>query len=190
MDRPEPTDTSSATPEGSPQPEPAVEYEPPPRTIGWKKGLVIVVAVSVVYAVVEICKTTGNEIPWGSDLPQALSQGQKSQKAVVLLIHKNSCPIMVELDQTVFNLASTYEWAMGGVPVRLKWEEHPEVVKRYRLTQSPTLIVLNPTGEVVWQMVAYDITPQIRKRFLTYAVGHKDDSTYRRDKTDPNQASK
>jgi hypothetical protein len=159
--------------------------EQPTGRIGWKKALVIIVAVGGLYVIVEHVATTGPQIPWLNDLATALQQAQNPRKAVVLLIHKRDCPVMAEVEQTVFNLRSTYNWAMGGVPCRLIWEEHPDLVAKYHLTESPTLLCLSPEGEVVFQNSGYGITPQIIKRFLKYTVGAKDEGTYRKAATLP-----
>jgi len=158
-----------------------VEYESPSYTIGWKKGLVVIVLVAGVWTAVELRRTTGHEIPWRNDLSAAMEEAQNPPKAIILLIHKRDCPVMKELEQTVFNLSSTYSWVMGGVPCRLVWEEHPEVVVKYHLTESPSLLCLNPAGARVKEWTGYGITPQIRKFFLKYVAGHRDEGTYRRE---------
>jgi len=183
------TPSSDAPPEGQDVPVAPQRTDRPAESarssgrIGWKKGLIVIIAVGGVYTLVELRKTTGNQIPWLNALPEALQKAQSPPKAVVLLVHKRDCPVTAELDQTVFNLASTYEWAMGGVPCRLIWEDHPQVVAKYGLTDSPTLLCLNPAGQAVWRFTGYEITPQIRKRFLKYVVGQEDDATYRRTST-------
>ncbi len=152
----------------------------PERRIGWRKGLIVVVAVVAVWTVVESQRRIGWEIPWASDLDECLAQAQDPRKAVVLLVHKRDCPLTEEFDRTVFNLRSTYNWATGGIPCRLIWEEHPEVVRKYHLRESPSLLCLNPEGEDIFRWAGREITPKIRKRFLKYVVGYKDETTYRK----------
>ena len=159
-----------------------VDVEPEPEGgIGWRKGLIIVLAVVVVWTIVQTRRRTGWDIEWSNDLGACLTQAQEQRKAVVLLVHKRDCPLMKDLDRSVFNVQSTYKWAMGGLPCRLIWEEHPEVVARYHLRVSPSLLVLSPQGKPVFEWAGEMITLQVRKRFLRYAVGHKDDATYRKE---------
>jgi hypothetical protein len=163
-----------------PQDDATVEYEPPSQRIGWKKGVVIVLLVVGVWTFVEVRRKTGFDIPWGKDLPAAMKEAQNPPKAIVLLVHKRNCPSMAELDKSVFNLEPVYLWATGGIPCRLVWEDHPEVVAKYGITESPTLLVLNPKGEAVKVWTEGQITDQIRKYFLRYVVGEKDEGTYRK----------
>jgi len=161
----------------------AVEYEGPSRGIGWRKGIVIVAIVAVVWTVVQSYESwtrTGFQIEWSDDLEACLKRAEHPRKAVVLLVHKRDCRLMEELDSAVFGLKPVYKWAMGGIPCRLIWEEHPKVVRKYSLTESPSLMCLTPEGKCVFDWSGEAITPEVRKRFLKYVVGHEDEGTYRR----------
>lgn len=157
------------------------EYEMPSSRIGWRKGLVVVLAVSAVFVIVEVRKRVGWQIPWSDDLPACMAEARKQNKPVILLVHKRDCPILKEIEKDVFGIEPIYRWARGGIPCRLVWEEHPEVVGKYHMTESPTLLVLSLQGETVFSWSGYGITDQIWKRFLGYAVGRVDEGTYRKE---------
>jgi len=177
-DNPVPPDAA----EGEPLTDEPVEDAEPGGRIGWRKALVIVVAFLTVWTIVQSRRYTSDPIEWPNDLEACLRRAQDPPKAIVLLVHKRDCPVMAELETTVFALKSTRKWARGGIPCRLIWEEHPEVVKRYRLTESPTLLCLNPKGEAVptYRWSGLGITGSVYKRYLKYIVGHKDEGTYRK----------
>ncbi len=161
----------------------AVEDEGSSRGIGWRKGIVIVAIVAVVWTVVQSYESwtrTGWQIEWSDDLEACLKRAEHPRKAVVLLVHKRDCELMKELDRTVFSLRPVYKWAMGGIPCRLIWEEHPKVVRKYSLVESPSLMCLTPEGKRVFNWSGRAITPEVRKRFLKYVVGHRDEGTYRK----------
>lgn len=175
-----PASTDGPPVEGRNDADESVEYDEPQGRIGWKKGLLIVVAVVVVWTFVEARRRIGWEVDWSNDLKACLARAQDPRKAILLLVHKRDCQLMKELDVTVFSLKWVVKWTMEGIPCRLIWEEHSEVVKKYDMTESPTLLVLNPKGDEVYRWSGEAITDNIRARFLRYAVGETDEGTYRK----------
>lgn len=149
--------------------------------IGWKRGLLVVLVVVGVWTVTDYRRRSAYSIDWSGDLSACLEQAKAQNKPVILLVHKKDCELTEIKEAEVFSTYAAYEWSQGGLPCRLIWQEHPDVVAKYKLVESPTLLVLNPEGEQVFRWDGEGITIQIRKRFLKYAVGHEDDATYRRD---------
>ncbi len=177
-------DTNDEASEGSEQ-EPLdsdseLEYEDEATRISWKKWLFIVVAVVVVWTIVESRRRVGWEIEWRHDLDACLADAKgPPRKAVILLVHRKGCTLTEDIDRDIFSLQHIYKWAMRGIPCRLVWEEHPEIVRKYDLKESPTLLMLSPEGEDVFRWSGQQITPHIRKRFHKYATGETDEGTYR-----------
>ncbi|MBN1345104.1 MAG: hypothetical protein JXQ73_20585 [Phycisphaerae bacterium] len=156
------------------------DFEEPQRKIGWKKGLVIVVAVLTLFAFLDTYRRHAYRISWSHDFEACMAQAQNPRKAVILLIHKRNDSRIAIMDDDVFSDKGVYDWATQGVPCRLIWEEHPELVRKYKLTESPSLLCLNPEGKAIFEWSGDSITPAVRKRQLPYVVGKADEGSYRR----------
>ncbi len=149
--------------------------------IGWWRGLLVVILVLGVWALVDYRRRSAYTITWSKDLPACLERARAENLPVILLVYKKNCELTEIKEADVFSTFAVYEWAQGGIPCRLVWSEHPDIVAKYDIVESPTLLVLNPEGELVFRWDGEAITVAIRKRFLKYAIGHEDEATFRRD---------
>jgi len=89
-------------------------------------------------------------VAWGEDLAAARRRAQASGRPLLLLFDQENCPPCLVLHRTVIEAPEFVEAVEEGfVPVHLDFCREPALVERYGLRGTPTLLVLDPTGEVL-----------------------------------------
>jgi thiol:disulfide interchange protein len=95
-------------------------------------------------------------VPWGHDLPAALSQAGSENKLVMVDFYADWCQWCKRLDQNTFSDADVQRALAAVVAVRLNGErEGRQAAARLGVEGYPTLIFLDPSGAEVGRIPGY-----------------------------------
>jgi thiol:disulfide interchange protein len=95
-------------------------------------------------------------LPWGSDLPSALSRAGSENKLVMVDFYADWCQWCKRLDQRTFSDANVQKALAGVVTVRLNGEKGGrDAASRFGVEGYPTVIFLNAKGVEVGRIPGY-----------------------------------
>ncbi len=95
-------------------------------------------------------------LPWGHDLPTALSQAGSENKLVMVDFYTDWCQWCKRLDQNTFSDATVQKALARVVSVKLNGErEGREAAERFNVDGYPTLVFLNAAGNEVGRIPGY-----------------------------------
>jgi thioredoxin-related protein len=102
---------------------------------------------------------------WLRDVDHALGVAQAQQRPLVLFVSMDGCTHCYRMIETTFrdehvrrSLGSSF------VAAAIKGSERPELMKHLRIVSYPTTLVIDPSGQVVDQMVGYVDADQLQRR--------------------------
>jgi len=95
------------------------------------------------------------EIPWiQSDIDTAFNEARARKKPVLIDFYTTWCSWCLELDDKVFSDPDVIEECKGFVPLRVNCDRPvcQRLVKRYKVSTFPTILVTTPGGEVLGRL--------------------------------------
>jgi len=88
------------------------------------------------------------EIVWESDFMNALETAKNSNKLLFVAFSSSSCNACAKMDSVKY-LNSHF------IPIKYKSSTNPEKYLRFRVTDTPTYIVLNLNGKEIKRMTGF-----------------------------------
>ena len=102
---------------------------------------------------------------WVQDWREARELAQSQQRLVLLHFYSQTCPPCQRLERNVFPRPEVGRaLGSGYVAVKIDVDQHPELVKFYRVQQWPTDVIVDPRGKEVYRSSP---TPQDPNRFIS-----------------------
>ncbi len=100
-------------------------------------------------------KHSGTKVNFLHDYEKAVKQAKQEGKLCLLDFETTWCGPCHTMDQWVYNADTVVALAQKIVSVKIDGDDHRDLVKKYKVSGYPTLILLSPEGEVLKQLVGY-----------------------------------
>lgn len=100
-------------------------------------------------------KRTGGRAKFSHNYAEAKNQAKESNKRMFLDFETTWCGPCKTMDQWVYTADTVINALKNLVPVKIDGDENKELVKKYKVTGYPTLIVLNLDGTEKARAVGY-----------------------------------
>jgi len=96
------------------------------------------------------------EIVWESDFMNALETAKNSNKLLFVAFSSSSCNACAKMDSVTFAEERVQEYLNSHfIPIKYKSSTNPEKYLRFRVTDTPTYIVLNLNGKEIKRMTGF-----------------------------------
>jgi thioredoxin-related protein len=110
------------------------------------------------------------EVAWSGSLVSAWRTAREQQRPLFVFVTMDSCAHCQKMKQVTFKDTQIQgELKARFVPVTLNVEDEPDFVKILRVRSFPTLVVIQPNGDVVESISGYQTPKQLREK-LSVAV--------------------
>ncbi|REJ65956.1 MAG: thioredoxin [Planctomycetota bacterium] len=92
----------------------------------------------------------GDQVPWLDNVESALQIARQSNRMVLVHFYTDWCAPCKRLDNLVYSQAGVgQQIATNFVPVKINAEEHRQLVEQYGVSQWPTDVLLDASGNVL-----------------------------------------
>ncbi len=94
-------------------------------------------------------------VKFGKDLKDALAVAKREDKLVFVDFVTTWCGPCKSMDRYVYTAKPVVDRMQNVIAVQLDGDEEKEIVEKYEVEGYPTLLVLNPEGEVLKRTIGY-----------------------------------
>lgn len=137
----------------------------------------IVLAATIVSGAAEPAKDNG--LKWSSDLNTAWQVASEQQRPLLVFITMDGCAYCQKMKQTTLrDKAVQGDLKSGFVPVALNVKDEPEFIKLLRIHTFPTMVIIQPNGDVLESISGYQTPKQLRDKLssTTRQASHEKNS--------------
>jgi thioredoxin-related protein len=136
------------------------------RTPGWIAVLVMtlfLVGAGAARATDPVREEEG--VAWSGSLVTAWRAARDQQRPLLLFVTMDTCVHCQKMKQTTLKDAAVQSDLKGRfIPVALNVKDEPEFIKTLRVRSFPTLVVIQPNGDVVESISGYQTPKQLRDK--------------------------
>ncbi|MCU0961400.1 MAG: thioredoxin family protein [Pirellulaceae bacterium] len=105
------------------------------------------------------------EIAWSGSLTTAWRAAREQQRPLLLFVTMDTCVHCQKMKQTTLKDAAVQsDLKERFIPVALNVKDEPEFIKTLRVRTFPTLVVIQPNGDVVESISGYQTPKQLREK--------------------------
>jgi len=100
-------------------------------------------------------QSTTESINWNTDLNSALTTAKNTNKLVLVDVYAPWCGYCKEMDKNTFQNPKVQEKLSNYVLVKVNGDENPDFVMKYQIYGYPTVLILDPDGNIVKTVSGY-----------------------------------
>ena len=135
-----------------------------PRLIGWLPLLTVLIGAGVLGAIRENRIVT--EPTWVRGYEAGLQLAQRSHRPLLLSFHTPGCGWCAKMDAETFTDPQVVELSRNFVCVLVESDTDPAAVRRYNVTEYPTILLTDPQGHLLAASTGFvpasDLLPALR----------------------------
>jgi thioredoxin-related protein len=124
-----------------------------PKLLGWLPLACVLLGVGVLGAIRD--NRYGGDIVWAGNYQAGLRVARKTHKPVLLCFHAPGCGWCDKLDAETFTDPKVVECAKRYICVRVESDVDTEVVRNYGVTEFPTVLLLDSSGNLQREIKGY-----------------------------------
>ncbi len=98
-------------------------------------------------------------LPWRYNLDDAIVEAQRGARPMLLEFWADWCAPCKEMEKAVYSRADVAETAARYVTVRINFDQKTNLVRKYNITEMPTLLIADSYGHELFRYSGY-IGPQ------------------------------
>ena len=95
------------------------------------------------------------EIQWGFSLAAGLRSARQANKPLLVDFHAKWCGGCKRMDRDTYSAEEVIELSRNFVCVKVDTDKYRQVAREYKVRGLPTIIFLNPEGEVIKRVVGF-----------------------------------
>lgn len=157
------TDPATVTEEGA-----AERPRLSPRLVG---GLFIVLLMGF-FVLAQVMSHTGEEIKWVHQFDTALATAKDQNKRVFLLLYEPESSVVARYDNNLFTQRGVRANLAATVPCRVAVNAGHELLRRYRVTELPAMVMVNSNGTPLGApLTGAVIDEKVLKTYITSNLG-------------------
>ncbi|HOI71723.1 MAG TPA: thioredoxin family protein [Methanobacterium sp.] len=100
-------------------------------------------------------QSTTESLNWNTDLNSALTTAKNTNKLVLVDVYAPWCGYCKEMDKNTFQNPQVQEKLSNYVLVKVNGDENPDFVMKYQIYGYPTVLILDPDGNIVKTVSGY-----------------------------------
>jgi thiol:disulfide interchange protein len=100
-------------------------------------------------------QSTTESLNWNTDLNSALTTAKNTNKLVLVDVYAPWCGYCKEMDKNTFQNPKVQEKLSNYVLVKVNGDENPDFVMKYQIYGYPTVLILDPDGNIVKTVSGY-----------------------------------
>lgn len=100
-------------------------------------------------------QSTTESLNWNTDLNSALTTAKNTNKLVLVDVYAPWCGYCKEMDKNTFQNPKVQEKLSNYVLVKVNGDENPDFVMKYQIYSYPTVLILDPDGNIVKTVSGY-----------------------------------
>lgn len=136
------------------------------RTMSFGKGLpfgLIVWLIGIVGWTADAPKTASG--PWHSDLKTAWETASAQERPLLVFLTTDGCAYCQKMKQTTLRDKGVQaDLSARFIPVVLNSKDEPDLVKMLKIRVYPSVVVIEPSGDVVESISGYQTAKQLREK--------------------------
>jgi thioredoxin-related protein len=139
-----------------------------PRLVG---GLFIVLLMGF-FVLAQVMSRTGEEIRWVHQFDTALATAKDQNKRVFLLLYEPESSVAARYDNNLFTQRVVRANVAATVPCRVAVDAGHELLRRYRVTELPAMLMLNANGTLLGEpLTGAVIDEKVLNTYITSNLG-------------------
>ena len=100
-------------------------------------------------------QSTTESLNWNTDLNSAITTAKNTNKLVLVDVYAPWCGYCKEMDKNTFQNPQVQEKLSNYVLVKVNGDENPDFVMKYQIYGYPTVLILDPDGNIVKTVSGY-----------------------------------
>lgn len=136
------------------------------RTMSFGKGLpfgLFVWLIGIVGWTADAPKTASG--PWHSDLKTAWETASEQERPLLVFLTTDGCAYCQKMKQTTLRDKGVQaDLSARFIPVVLNSKDEPDLVKMLKIRVYPSVVVIEPSGDVVESISGYQTAKQLREK--------------------------
>jgi thioredoxin-related protein len=103
--------------------------------------------------------------PWHSDLKSAWETASEQQRPLLVFLTTDGCAYCQKMKQTTLrDKGVQVDVSTRFIPVVLNAKDEPDLVKLLKIRVYPSVVVIEPSGDVVESISGYQTAKQLRDK--------------------------
>lgn len=100
-------------------------------------------------------KTETEEVQWVFSLATGLGLARQANKPLLVYFHADWCSWCKRMVRDTYGTGEVIKLSRNFVCVKVDTDKNRQVAKEYKVTGLPTIIFLNPAGEVIKRVTGF-----------------------------------
>ncbi|MBT9148012.1 MAG: Thioredoxin-like protein [Syntrophomonadaceae bacterium] len=94
-------------------------------------------------------KTEAEEIHWVFNLAEGLKSARQANKPLLVYFHADWCSWCKKMVSDTYSAEEVIRLSRNFICIKVDTDKEPQVAREYKVAGLPTIIFLNPEGEVI-----------------------------------------